>query len=183
MGQAKLLLPWQGKSLIEHVLDVWQQAAPTEVLVVVRADDERLIEIVERSGAHLVVPKVPPPEMKFSVRAALDVIERDYSPDDGDAWLLAPADMPQLEAASIRRVLDAHREREPSIIVPTFEKRRGHPVLFPWPLAAAVSQLGPDEGVNALLRRHPVRLVEVASPGVLSDVDTPEDYRRVRESE
>lgn len=61
--------------------------------------------------------------------------------------------------------------------------RRGHPVLFPWKLAAEVHRLGPNEGVSALLSRHEFFELEYPESSVLGDVDTPEDYERLGEGQ
>jgi CTP:molybdopterin cytidylyltransferase MocA len=53
-------------------------------------------------------------------------------------------------------------------------------VLFPWPLAAEVAQLGVDEGLNAIVARHGVAYVEAASDAISQDFDTPEDYDRLK---
>ncbi len=53
-------------------------------------------------------------------------------------------------------------------------------MLFPWPLAAPIDELAPDEGLNALLARHPVHTIEGDARAVLEDLDTPEDYERLR---
>ena len=82
---------------------------------------------------------------------------------------------------------DAGR-REPSsadaIYTAAIAGRRGHPVLFPWPLAAEVDRLAGNEGLNTIVARHSVIEVEVggAAPGAtpFADLDTPEDYQRLR---
>lgn len=60
-------------------------------------------------------------------------------------------------------------------MVPNHNGRRGHPVLFPWLLAAAVGQLREDQGVNALLERGPVVEVPFDLPRA-ADIDTPDEY-------
>ncbi len=182
MGQSKLLLPWQGRPLLEHTLRAWRQSGVTAIFVIVRPHDDELAAIVRQSSARLVLPPRDPREMKESVGYALATIARQERPSAADVWLLAPADMPTLNPASVRHLLKAHRPEKPSILVPQHGAKRGHPVLFPWPLAREVGQLPADQGVNALLHRHPVR--EIASPdaSVLHDIDTPDDYQRLTAS-
>ena len=71
MGSHKLLLPWQGRTLIDHVLDVWKASEVTCTVIVVRADDTRLIDVCRRHDVHLVLPELAPAEMKISVQLAL----------------------------------------------------------------------------------------------------------------
>jgi CTP:molybdopterin cytidylyltransferase MocA len=66
-------------------------------------------------------------------------------------------------------------------VVPVFGGRRGHPTVIRWRHAAGIRGLPPGEGVNAYLRRHAAETLElsVTDPGVLCDLDTPDDYDRL----
>ena len=181
MGGAKLLLPWGASTVIEHVLAAWNASQTTHTIVVVHPDDEALAEVCRASGAEIVVAAAPPPDMKDSVRLALQHVAEHHATVDGDAWLLAPADMPTLSTEAINRLLTAHRPDLARILVPVHAGRRGHPALFPWALAADVASLAADEGVNALLARHSVAEVACGADALAADLDTPEDYRGRRQ--
>ena len=179
MGTQKLLLPWRGGTVIGSVLKTWLLSQVAEVVVVVRANDDDLIAACKLPGVTIFKADNPP-DMKASVQCGLRYIRDNFSPGDGDAWLLAPADMPQLSDQLIDRLLVEFRATDRSILVPTAGGKRGHPAVFPWSLAADVFELGADEGVKSLLLRNPVRFVEIGSPTVLNDIDTPEDYQRLK---
>ncbi len=186
MGRPKLLLPWGKSTIIEQVLEAWRRSTVTRVVMVVHPDDAQLAAVAQKQDALVVQPEEAPPEMKDSVRVGLRAIDKQFSPSDDDVWLLAPADMPTLSADVIDQLLAAYGQcvaagnvERATIWAPTFEGRRGHPVLFPWPLAAEVASLSAEEGINALVRRHTVRTVEAASGAIHDDLDTPEDYRRL----
>jgi len=179
MGTPKLLLRWGDRTLLEHVLEAWRRGGIERRIVVSHRDDRELAALARQAGAEVVIPETPPPEMKFSVQYALEHIAARDKPSENDAWLLAPADMPSLDAEVIRAVCAAAPAHPGKIVAPAHEGRRGHPVLFPWPLAAEVRQLGPEEGINRLLQRHPVLELPVSAATILQDVDTPEDYRRL----
>jgi molybdenum cofactor cytidylyltransferase len=183
MGRHKLLLPWKDGSLIDSVLAAWRASRVTRIVVVVRAHDEQLAEACGAAGADVVAAESDPPEMKISVGLGLAHVERVHEPGADDVWLLAPADTPRISATTVDRLLDAHDAAAPAILAPAFAGRRGHPVLFPWPLAREVRRLSSNEGVNALLARHPVRPIACGDPGILEDLDTPDDYERLRRLE
>jgi molybdenum cofactor cytidylyltransferase len=206
MGQAKLLLPWGKAAVIDAVLHAWRASRVSQVIVVVHPADAELADRCRAAGATVISPDVPPPEMKVSVQIGLRYVVEKHHPTPDDAWLLAPADMPLIKASTIDQLIDAHEQASRTtqvdrswtrglsgrpIIVPVTElagqdppsnaRRRGHPVLFPWPLAAAVDALPPDAGINRLLQQHDV--LELPVPGlVLDDLDTPAEYERLRES-
>ncbi len=146
----------------------------------VRPEDVELAAAGRAAGAETVVVSPPPPDMKASVLAGLNYVACAYQPQPRDAWLLAPADMPLLSPQAIDALLAAWGEGGPSdeIVAPFRAGRRGHPVLFAWPLAAAAGRLGPNEGLNQLLTRHRVREIPVDEEAGFIDLDTPDDYRR-----
>ncbi len=201
IGRPKLLLPLSdGRALIEHVLTAWRASSVSEIVVVMRGDDTALAERCRRGERTTIVqPETDPPYMKASIAAGLDHLRHVHAPADDDAWLVAPADMPFLPATAIDAVIAAYRHRlpakasaatstgdatsRPKVIVPRCQGRCGHPVLFAWSLAAEVALLAPDEGLNRLVERHQALAVEVLDEGVLSDVDTPEDYARLQRGE
>ncbi|MEO8496791.1 MAG: nucleotidyltransferase family protein [Planctomycetota bacterium] len=178
MGQDKLLLPWGDATVIESLLAAWRAGGVDEIVVVTRLDQTGLHVLCR--DATIVTPAIAPPEMKDSVGAALDHIRKTFAPLCSDVWLLAPADMPQLDATVVKQVLNAHDPASPTIVVPTSAGKRGHPVLFPWSCAAAVELLSAEEGVNKLLDRFPVRELDCAAAGIHDDLDTPEDFARLR---
>jgi molybdenum cofactor cytidylyltransferase len=183
MGRAKLLLPWREGKIIDHVLDAWSASRVDHVVVVARADDVDLLEAIRRHDVDVALADPPPEEMKDSVAIGLDFARRLYSPRDADVWLLAPADMPRLNSAVIDRLLAEHDPNDPQILVPRSGEKSGHPVLFPWPLAGEVARLAANEGINVLRQRFPWRAVAIDDSAVFADLDTPEDYRRLGESE
>jgi molybdenum cofactor cytidylyltransferase len=180
MGRPKLLLPIGGRPLILHTLAAWQNCCALRVIVVVRPDDEALAEVVRAAGADVVIPPAAPPDMKASLCYGLAHIEQHFQPTAGDAWLVAPADMPGLSPRIIAALLTDFSTNSPGrVIVPTLAGRRGHPVLLPWSLAAQLRELPASEGLNALIERsQPYRLpcdhLEPAA-GAFADIDTPDD--------
>jgi molybdenum cofactor cytidylyltransferase len=66
------------------------------------------------------------------------------------------------------------------MVVPVYKGRRGHPVGFDLRrYRGELSTLSADQGARSILRSHPEDVLELAvdDPGVLADIDTPEDYR------
>jgi len=180
MGEPKLLLPLGEATLIEHVLGQWLGGGASHVVIVVHPADAELAAICRRAGAQTVVPDTPPAEMKVSVAHGLAAVAARFAPSSQDAWLLAPADMPRLSRALIDACIARHDPASPRIVVPVYGGRRGHPVLFPWALADEVPKLSANEGLNALLQRHPPLEMSWPDDSALADIDSPEDYRRLR---
>lgn len=181
MGCPKLLLPWGDSTVIEQVLSAWRASGVEQIAVVVRPGDTELAHCCRQSGVDVVVPHADPAEMKDSVRLGLQWIRSRYDPRPTDAWLLAPADMPQLTATLVDRVRAAYAPQQPTLCLPLDASgRRGHPALFPWSLVGEVEGLRAGESIKDLLTRHPVCEVAVDETALFTDLDTPEDYQRWR---
>ncbi len=189
MGTPKLLLPLCGKPLVAHVVAAWENSRVERIVVVARPGDEELIallrSLVSSKAIDVVVPEVPPPDMKASLQAGLEHLRVTCSPTDNDAFLVAPADLPQLATAIIDRLINCHRASPcEAILAPAVSGQRGHPVLLAWPLAAEVFRLQADEGLNAIIERRQVTelhcddlVAERADP--FFDVDTPAEYEEM----
>ncbi|QDU97895.1 nucleotidyltransferase family protein [Lignipirellula cremea] len=180
MGSPKLLLPWQGKRVIDHLLAHYQASRVEHVVLVAHPDDHELIAAAEAGGAQVIAHSPPPVDMKESVQRGLRAIESRCSPGPLDGWLLAPADMPLLSAAVIDAVIAADTPTT-EVLLPVRGEQRGHPVLFRWPLHQAVFDLPANRGVNALLRDRQPHTVEIADEGAYQDIDTFDVYSRLKQ--
>ncbi len=81
----------------------------------------------------------------------------------------------------MRRLLAPGARRAHGLRVPLYRGRRGHPLLIHPPLIREIARLDPARGLRQLLENHPTEVEEVPveDPGVLADLDTPADYRRL----
>ena len=97
-----------------------------------------------------------------------------------DAWIVALGDMPSVRPATIAAIAAALRAGA-ALVAPVYEGRRGHPVGFSAQWRAELTALSGDQGARRLLARAGPRLMQVAvdDPGILLDIDTPEDLALV----
>ncbi len=91
-------------------------------------------------------------------------------------WLIALADMPWIQPATMRMLADRLRSGA-SMVAPVFGGRRGHPVGFSREWGDRLQALDGDAGARSLIARHADELVllDTADAGVLMDVDQPGD--------
>lgn len=101
-------------------------------------------------------------------------------PDDTAAFFLSLGDQPLLQAATLHALLEAWRATQAPIVLPSFNGRRGHPVLFDIRSRDEILVLPPDATLRDFIRHHDAecREVEVPDSNVRFDIDTPEDYER-----
>ena len=179
MGQQhKLLLPWNGRTVMDHVLEAWSQSQADRIVMVVRSDDTELQSVGENwPRVEMVMPHHPPADMRSSVQLGLRQLRAVASPTAGDRWLVAPADLPTLGHELIDDVVTAGRHAT-GVIVPRFGERRGHPVSFPWSMVDRVFELPADRGINSLIEDDAVEWLDLPPDEHPDDIDTPEEYSR-----
>ncbi len=183
MGRPKLALPLGGRTVLECVVGALRNAGVEHVVVVVGPHVAELAPLAKAAGGHALLLPEETADMRATVEHGLRWLEERFHPKPDDAWLLCPADHPTLAPDVVRRLLEV-RAAEPhkSILVPTYQGRRGHPALIGWEHVAGMRALPPGQGLNMYLRRHAAE-VAVDCPDVLCDLDTPEDYERLCRAE
>jgi molybdenum cofactor cytidylyltransferase len=183
MGVPKLALPQGGRSVLEAVVTALKQGGVRETLVVVGRHVAHLRALAESAGAHVLELAEPTSDMRATVEQGLGWLQERFHPRPEDHWLLAPADQPALGSRVVSRLLEVRQGHpEDDVFVPTYCGRRGHPTLLAWHLVPALRAHSAGEGINAFVRRLGTqpREVPIDDPAVLTDLDTPEDYDRLR---
>lgn len=95
---------------------------------------------------------------------------------DAGGWVIALADMPYIQPATIRMLADALADGAP-IAVPTYQGRRGHPVAFGRAHLPELMQLCGDHGARRLLKAFPVIEIATDDPGIGQDIDCADDLQ------
>jgi molybdenum cofactor cytidylyltransferase len=101
-------------------------------------------------------------------------------PPEVRAALFALADQPRIPTSVFDKIIAAYRAGSRGIIVPVYKGDRGHPVLIDRKHEHEARRTDPEIGLRNLVYGHPddVLEVEVSTPTVLRDIDTPEDYEK-----
>jgi len=171
MGREKILLRFGEGSVLERVLTSLAVTGVEEPVVVLRPGLLRAEEQARDRGARVVLNSRPEEEMLLSIRLGIAEL-----PLHVDAFYVWPADHPAVAVETLSALAgSAGRDR---VVIPCYRSRRGHPALVGSRLRDAIGQIPPGEGLRSLWRVLPEILHEVAveDPGVLLDLNTPEDY-------
>jgi molybdenum cofactor cytidylyltransferase len=175
MGRSKALLSPHGMSFLERLARSFDAAGCAPVVVVVR--DLSGEEARCARGLELDVHLNPDPadgpisSLRVGLHALPDTVA-------GCAW--CPVDYPLVRPTTVSALLEAFERHPQAVIVPDFEGKTGHPVIFPRHLFAALNEPGLPDGARSVVRRAGVQVVRVPvdDRGVLVDIDTPEDLAR-----
>ncbi len=191
MGTQKMLLPFGDTTIVGAVVRTAAASRVDRTMVVLGADRDAIrkelgsLTALPSSGSCAGTPNEPAPEIAFtfndnyqlgmltSIQAGLRAL-----PADAEAAVVMLGDQPFLRAAVVDAVIAAYETGGRGLVIPTFQGRRGHPVLVDLKYRDEVLALDPLEGLRALMRAHAEDIVEVeiADANILRDLDTPEDY-------
>ena len=144
----------------------------SRVLAVVRPGSDALARLLNDAGCDVVFATDAERGMGASLAAGIE------ASDDAESWIVALADMPRIATSTIEAVARA-LDGGASLVAPYYEGRRGHPVGFGIEHRDALLALDGDTGARLLLTSQQVTRLDVDDPGILRDVDTPEDLRNV----
>jgi molybdenum cofactor cytidylyltransferase len=167
-GVFKMEVPLAGKPLLHWSLETLA-AVCERVIVVAGFAPERIRRLVEgRPGVEVTVNEKFAAGMLTSIQAGIRLIR-------APRFFLLPGDMPLVHERVYRRLL-----ADPAaIVVPLCRGRRGHPVLLSGRLVPRLLEETPDSSLGRFIGRHGFATVEVDDPGILADLDDPEDINKV----
>ncbi|HEY9088573.1 MAG TPA: nucleotidyltransferase family protein [Anaerolineaceae bacterium] len=179
MGTPKLVLPWGSETVVGRVVSVLQAAGIGQIVVVTGANRVQVESALQSKALTLVHnPQYTQSEMLASLQIGLRALDADIN-----GSLVVLGDQPQIEAPIVEEIARRAGERLDALIVPSYQNRRGHPWLAGRALWEGIFALNdPPQTLRDFLRDHArqIEYVNVDSPSVLADVDTPEDYHRQR---
>ena len=175
MGEPKQLLPFGENTIVETVVDSMLGAKFDEVIVVVGHCAEQIREQLGTRPIRTVFNADYREGMLTSAQAGIRALEA------SGAFALMLVDQPFITSALIDQVIDAYGQTDKGIALPSYNYRRGHPVLFHRRYADDILALGAESGgVRSLFKKYgdDIHYVTVDTDKVLRDIDDPEDYKR-----
>ncbi len=176
MGSLKALLPWQGSTLLAHQISSLRQGGADPVVVVLGHQAGQLKPEVE--GKEGVIWRVNPDYWQgktTSIKVGLNAL----GSGQPSAILILNVDQPR-SAETIGQLLQQHRDGGRSITIPRYRGKGGHPIVVDLALLEELKSIDEESlGVKAVVRRHQeaTLLVEMDTPEVLWDLNTPEQYQ------
>ena len=188
-GRGKALVQLAGRSFLERCLDTYRTAATrvhlTAPVVVIGRGDTQIeahlgaLGMEFRNGAgppHLVTNPDPDRGQTSSLQCGLAAVTGSVA-----GLLIWPIDHPLVEPGDLVALVEAARKApDAPVVLPSHGGRAGHPALVAASLVEEILALDPRAPLHAVLRpRRPETVfVERAGPGVVLDLDTPEDLDR-----
>lgn len=176
MGQPKMLLPWGNLTVIEHVVNTFLRAGIEDVLVITGGAHEKVCSAL----APYPIRKIH--NQDYATGEMLSSIQSGIRHLSGGtrAAIIGLGDQPQIQENSIRTIFEAYRASGSSLVVPSFERKRGHPWLVARSLWDELLALQPPQTPRDFLNKHSAQIqyVNMDTPTILADLDTPDDYQK-----
>jgi len=176
MGQPKQLLPFDGSTILERVVDTLLPLGVGEVIVVLGHLAERVGAVLGDRPVRAVINASYRQGMLSSVKCGVCAIGAGY-----DAVLFALGDQPHIDCAVVSEVIHAYRAGSAGIVIPCYGGKKGHPIIINLQrYREAIVNLPDDAGLNVLMQEHAddVHLIDVATEDIIRDIDVPDDYTR-----
>jgi molybdenum cofactor cytidylyltransferase len=177
MGRPKALLPVDGQTFIERIVGALARTRVGKIIVILGHDAETL----KRRLEHLAVAILVNADYKSGQLSSLQTAVRRLQSDrECDGMLVHLVDHPYISSTLVDTMIERFYESNKLIVVPRYQGKRGHPVIFSRQLFAELLSAPLDQGAKAVVNAHRDETLEIETDdaGIAVDIDTPELYRQ-----
>jgi molybdenum cofactor cytidylyltransferase len=177
MGTPKAMLTYRGRTFLERIVETLREGELERMVVVLGHQAEEIQRQVKIEAAQVVIN----PDYRSGQTSSLQAGLRALIADDLEAILLCLVDHPAVAAETVRKIVATFRQCGAPVVIPTYQGRRGHPVLIGRQVFGELLGLTCDAGADSVVRKYrpATQFVEVEDEGIVMDVDDGESYRRL----
>jgi molybdenum cofactor cytidylyltransferase len=175
MESPKMLLTFNGRTMIEKVIANVSESKVDKIIVVLGAYRDALVELITKLPVKYCYNDNYKKGMLSSVQCGFRNLPSDYK-----AFLVFQGDQPLITSDAINVVIDAYLSSGKGIVIPVYRGRRGHPLLIDIKYGNEIEKLNPKKGLRSLAHMFSDDVLEVDTneSGILTDFDTYEQYTK-----
>ena len=175
MGSPKALLSYQGRPFLEHLLDVARHSKIGVRRVVLGADAEPIAKEINLSPDEIVINEDWEKGQLSSIQSALRSL-----PPQTDGIILFLIDHPLISSALVDELIETFYSSGKSIVLPVYEGRRGHPVIFSSWLYAELMTAPLETGARSVVWAHSdeIQIVQTNEEGCILNLNDPDTMQR-----
>ena len=176
MGSPKALLPYQGRPFLEHLLSVTKHPRIGVRRVVLGAHASPIANAVDLDADEIVINDRWEEGQLSSIHAALRSL-----PTDTDGLLLFLIDHPLISSTLVHGLIHHFYDTHAPVVLPVFEGRRGHPVIFSSAVYRELERAPVDIGARSVVWSHDREIAEYSTTeeGCILNLNDPEAFTRV----
>ena len=177
-GSPKALAKLNGGTIIEHLQQLLVATQVHEIKIVLGAQADQIKPYILN---HKKVKFVYNKDYKFgqtsSFKAGLKHI-----PKDCKGILLLPVDYPLIKKETIDYLINIFIEKEPTVLIPTFNNIKGHPPIFHARIKKDLEAIDNSQGLNTMAHRYDNNTINlpVEDMGVIITFKTVEEFERIK---
>ena len=175
MGSPKALLPYQGRPFLEHLLEITIHPEIGVRRVVLGADAESIAKAIPLKAHEMIINAQWEKGQLSSIQAAVRKL-----PAGTDGMLLCLIDHPLISSALVGELIAQFYKSKKPIVLPVYEGRRGHPVIFSASLYPELLRAPLETGARAVVWVHADEVEEVPTNehGCVLNLNDPETLNR-----
>jgi len=175
MGSPKALLAYQGRPFLEHLVDVTKHPKIGVRRIVLGADAEPIAKEVSLAPDEVVINKDWEKGQLSSIHAALRSL-----PAGTEGILLCLIDHPLISSGLIDDLIEAFYKSQKPIVIPLYEGRRGHPLIFSAALYDELLRAPMETGARAVVWAHTNDIAEIptSEEGCILNLNDPDTMHR-----
>ena len=175
MGSPKALLPYQGRPFLEHLLEVTSHRSIGVRRVVLGAHAEPIAKAIQLEADEIVINEDWEKGQLSSIQAALRSL-----PPGTDGILLCLIDHPLISSLLVQDLIEQFYSAKKPIVLPVYEGRRGHPVIFSASLYDELLRAPFETGARAVVWAHKsdVEEVQTNEEGCVLNLNDPETMNK-----
>ena len=175
MGSPKALLSYQGRPFLEHLLDVARHPKIGARRVVLGADAEPIAKEVNLSPDEIVINEDWKKGQLSSIQSALRSL-----PPQTDGIILFLIDHPLISSALVDELIETFYNSGKSIVLPVYEGKRGHPVIFSAALYIKLMEAPLETGARSVVweNAEDVQVVQTNEEGCILNLNDPDTLQR-----
>lgn len=177
MGSPKALLAYQGRPFLEHLLEVTVHPKIGVRRVVLGAHAEPIAKSIALAADEIVINADWQTGQLSSIQAAIRSLPAARATD---GLLLCLIDHPLISAALVNELIEQFYVKRDHIVLPVYQARRGHPVIFPASLYEELLHAPADKGARAVVWAHAAEILEMptSEEGCVLNLNDPETLHR-----
>jgi len=179
MGQAKQLLPWQGKTLIEHQIEIRLKTGQP-LFVVLGGHADKISQEIEKFPVTILINNDWIKGMGNSLAFGVKQIVHEFQ--DAEGILISLVDQPLVTSTHLKSMNHLFQIGHNQMIVSQSNSGwKGAPVLFDRYYFEELKQLDGNEGAKKIIQKYHDSVTSIVCNNLLDDIDTLEDYKRMME--
>ena len=193
MGRTKALLEYGGHTFLEAVCAGVKTAGVKETIVILGASRKEVLAAWKPEQVKIAFNETPELGQIASVRAGLALV----SPE-AEAVIIALVDQPTIAPGTYKLIADLWRPHKDCIVIPRCRRsgappmaadpgplsfKRGHPMIIPRKYIPLCFDGPADKGLHWVTHHLSAKVLDliVEDAGIIRDIDTPGEYKELKD--